>query len=120
MNYYEQNLRDQFPIDGTSASVLDCLEGRVSDRLIKDMREYLRGYSDDMQLEIADDLLDCATGQSIHYTGLTYVDRMLKAFYLLICEEQGRDLGELIQTHKDGGHYKPTVTITSTKTISFD
>lgn len=120
MKYYEQNLRAQFPIDGTSASVLQCLEGRVSDRLISDMREYLLGYSDDMQLEIADNLLDCATGQSIHYTGLKYIDRMLKAFYLLIFEEQGKDIGELIQVHKDGGHYKPSVTITQTKTISFE
>lgn len=104
------------------------------------MREYLRGYSDDMQLEIADDLLDCATGQSIHYTGLTYVDRMLKAFYLLISEEMGRDLGELIALHQEGGGgkpseskslseaaphlkpspYRPTITINQTKTISFN
>lgn len=120
MKVYDQNLRDQFPIDSISNSVLDCLEGRVSDRLIKDMREYLRGYSDDMQLEIADDLLDCATGESIHYTGLTYVDRMLKAFYLLICEETGYDIGALVLDHKEGGHYKPTITINQTKTITIN
>lgn len=120
MKYIQQDLRDQYPVDGTSDSILDCLEGRISDKVITDMREYLRGYSDDMQLEIADNLLDCACGNSIHYTGLTYIDRMLKSWYLIIFEEIGRPLGELIQCHKEGGHYKPTVTITKTKQISID
>lgn len=119
MNYIEQNLRDQFPADGIASDVLDTLEGRLSKALLDDIREYLLGFHPDMQLEIANDMLDCTMGRSVHYTGLKFVDRMLKAFYLLISEELGRDLGELIQVHKYGGHYKPTITINQTKTISF-
>lgn len=119
MVYIEQNLRNQYSADSSATDILDTLEECLSKSLLDDIREYLPGFHPDLQVEIADDVVDFTNGDSVRYTGLKYIDRMLKAFYLLISEELGRDLGELIQVHKDGGHYKPTITINQTKTISF-
>ena len=119
MKYIGQNLSNQFLIDGAASDILDSLTGRLSERLLEDIREYLPGFHPDLQVELADDIADFTSGDSVRYTGHKYIDRMLKAFYLLISEELGRDLGELIRVHKDGGHYRPTITINQTKTISF-
>lgn len=104
MKYIKQNLRNQFPVDDTASDILNTLEGRLSNSLLNDIREYLLGFQPGMQLEIANYMLDCTMGRSVHYTGLKYTDRMLKAFYLLISEELNRDLGELILVHRNGSH----------------
>lgn len=96
MTIYNQDLRAQYPQDSIAVSVMDCLDGRVSDSLIAEMREGLRGYNEDMQLEIADDLLDCATGIGIHYTGIKPVDMLLQGYYLRIAEEMGINKEEIL------------------------
>ena len=100
MELYTKDMRAQCPIDSIANSVLDCLEDRISARLLSDIRENLRGFTEDMQLEIADDLLDCACQKSIHYTGIKHIDRMLEAYYLLICEETGYPTAQLLEDHQ--------------------
>ena len=66
---------------------MDGVEERVSKKLYDDMIDFLLGYSDDMQLEIADNLLDAVCHGWQHYIGIRHIDNKMKSFYLLINEE---------------------------------
>ena len=79
--------RHEYHIDSTAQSVMECIEGRVSDKLYQDMMDYLPGFNDDMQLEIADHLLDAVCHGWQHYIGIPHIDTNMKSFYLLIEEE---------------------------------
>ena len=69
LKVYEQDLTYQFGVDGTAQYVMECLEDKVSPKLLDVLNAMLLGFNDDMQLEIADDLLDFAYGQVVHTTG---------------------------------------------------
>ena len=84
---FNRDMRPECHIDGTAQSVMECVEGRVSDKLYQDMMDYLLGFSDDMQLEIADNLLDAVCHGWEHYIGIPHIDNQMKCFYLLIEEE---------------------------------
>ena len=51
--------------------------------------EMMLGFSKEMQLEIADNLLDFAHGHVVHTTGCWSADAVLKSCYEWIAEEQG-------------------------------
>ena len=82
-----RDMRAQYPIDGIAKSVFENIEGRVSDKLYQDMMDYLLGFNDDMQLEIADNLLDAVCHGWQHYIGIPHIDTKMKGFYFLIEEE---------------------------------
>jgi hypothetical protein len=84
---FNRDVRPEYSIDGTAKSVMECIEGRVSDELYQDMMDYLLGYTDDMQLEIADNLLDAVCYGWQHYIGIPHIDMIMQGFYLLIEEE---------------------------------
>lgn len=84
---FNRNMRPECRIDVTARSVMECIEGRVSDKLYQDMKDYLLGFTDDMQLEIADNLLDAVCHGWQHYINITHIDNQMKCFYLLIEEE---------------------------------
>lgn len=84
---FNRNMRPECRIDGTAQSVMECIEGRVSDKLYQDMMDYLPGFNDDMQLEIADNLLDAVCHGWQHYINIPHIDNKMKYFYLLIEEE---------------------------------
>ena len=84
---FNRDMRPECPIDGTAQFVMECIEGRVSDELYQDMMDYLLGYTDDMQLEIADNLLDAVCYGWQHYIGIPHIDMIMQGFYLLIKEE---------------------------------
>ena len=84
---FNRNMRPECRIDGTAQSVMECIEGRVSDKLYQDMKDYLLGFTDDMQLEIADNLLDAVCHGWQHYINIPHIDNKMKYFYLLIEEE---------------------------------
>ena len=86
---YEQDLTYQFSVDGTAQYVMECLEDKVSPALLDTLNAMLLGFNDDMQLEIADDLLDFAYGQMVHTTGCPSADAVLYACYTWIAEEKG-------------------------------
>ena len=56
----------------------------ISKELREDMEEALKGYDAGTALEIADNLVDCWCGKSLHVTGLKYVDELLGKFYMRI------------------------------------
>ena len=84
---FNRDMRPECHIDGTAKSVMECIEGRVSDELYQDMMDYLLGFTDDMQLEIADNLLDAVCSGWEHYINIPHIDTKMKSFYLLIEEE---------------------------------
>jgi len=89
LKVYEQDLTPQFGVDGTAQYVMECLEDKVSPKLLDILNAMLLGFNDDMQLEIADDLLDFAYGQVVHTTGCPSADAVLNACYTWIAEEKG-------------------------------
>ncbi len=92
LKVYEQDLSCDQPVDGTAMSVMACLEGRVSDELLELLKLMLLGFSEGMQLEIADDLLDFACSQVVHTTGCLSADAVLGSCYEWIASEKGFDL----------------------------
>ena len=84
---FNRNMRPECCIDGTAQSVMDCIEGRVSDKLFQDMKDYLLGFTDDMQLVIADNFLDAVCHGWRHYINIPHIDNIMNNFYFLINEE---------------------------------
>ena len=78
------NLRAEYHIDSTVQSIMECVAPRVSKKLYKDMMGYLLGFNNDMQLEIADNLLDAVCYGWQHYIGIRHIDNIMKNFYFLI------------------------------------
>ena len=92
MKVYEQDLTYKYGIDSTAQFIMDGLEERVSPELLELLNAMLLGFSDDMQLEIADDLLDFVCMHVIHTTGCLSADAVLKSCYKWIAEEKGIEL----------------------------
>ena len=89
LKVYEQDLTYQFNVDGIAQDVMECLEDKVSPALLDTLNAMLLGFNDNMQLEIADNLLDFAHGHVVHTTGCWSADAVLKSCYEWIAEEQG-------------------------------
>ncbi len=53
-------------------------------KLRADMVNALRGFDEDMALEIADDLIDCWSGHALNLTGIDHVDELLGKLYMRI------------------------------------
>ena len=84
---FNRDMRPECHIDVTAQSVMECVEERVSKKLYEDMMDYLLGFTDDMQLVIADNLLDAVCHGWQHYINIPHIDTKMKSFYLLIEEE---------------------------------
>lgn len=84
---FNRDMRHECHINVTAKSVMECIKGRVSKKLYDDMMDYLLGFNDDMQLEIANNLLDAVFHGWEHYIGIPHIDNIMKNFYFLIAEE---------------------------------
>ena len=71
---FYNDLRDQNPIDSVARTVLECVETRITDDLYNDIVESLRGFTDEIQLEIADGVLDYVCHKRVHQTNLGSVE----------------------------------------------
>lgn len=85
----EQDLRREQPVDGTALSTLKCIKDKVSPELHDVIGGLLLGFHEDMQLEIAADLLEFACDNVIHTTGCPTADIMLTTCYRMIADEKG-------------------------------
>lgn len=89
VRYYERDYSSEYGVDSIAFSVLECLEDKVSDELWNFLYKIMLGFNDEMQLEIADDLLDFVCDKMIHTTGCFSADAALITCYKLIAEEKG-------------------------------
>ena len=80
-------LTDKNPIDSVARSVLENVETRITDDLYNDILESLRGFTDYIQLEIADDVLDYVCHKWVHKTNIKSVDTLLVGIYARIKEQ---------------------------------
>lgn len=87
--YCGQDLSSEYGIDTLALNVLQSLEDKVSSVLWEMFFSMMLGFNEDMQLEIADDLLDFVCHQMIHTTGCFSADAALITCYRLIAEEKG-------------------------------
>lgn len=89
---FKRNLRAEYGIECIAKSIMELVKERVSRRLYDDMLDYLLGFEQEMQLEIADNLLDSVNEGWEHYVGIRHIDQKMKCFYMLVDEEMGRNL----------------------------
>ena len=85
----DQDLAEEFGVDGVANEVMRCMENKVSPGLLDLLNLMLLGFNGEMQLEIADDLLDFTSSHVIHTTGCLSADAVLKSCYSWIAAEQG-------------------------------
>ena len=91
-----QDMTDEYDIDERASRIIQLIEGEVSDRLLDVLRLELQGFCPEMQVEMAEDLLDFALGHVVHTTGCRSVDFILDYCYtqiafeheILICLDQ--------------------------------
>jgi len=91
MQIFYDELNQSVKPDGFALGLLnDTMPNWIKPSLKLDMVEALRGYNEEVALEIVDDLMDCWTGLGLHVTGLKYVDELLGRFYTRIikCAEK--------------------------------
>lgn len=84
---FYNDLRDQNPIDSVALTILANVETQITDDLFNDIVESLRGFSEEIQLEIADDVLDYVCNKWVHKTNLKSVDTLLFGMYARIKEQ---------------------------------
>ena len=84
---FARDMRHEYHIDCTARMVMEIVEEHVSPELFEEMMDYLLGFTDDMQLVIADNLLDAVCHGWEHYIGIHHIDNIMKNFYFLINEE---------------------------------
>ena len=84
-----QNLLKNYPLDPIAEKVLEGLEGKVCPSLQGYLMIILRGFDENMQLEMADNLLDFVNDNILHRTGCYSVDVTLAQCYMWIGMEQG-------------------------------
>ena len=71
--------------DGFCLSLYDkTMPDWIPQNLRADMVDALRGYDEDMALEITDNLIDCWTGLGLRLTGIGHVDELLGKLYMRI------------------------------------
>jgi len=85
---YQMRILDQrremfkFETDDFSASWLaDSKPDWVPAMLYFEVTDSLRGFTPEMALIIADDIIDCWTGLGLNFTGLEHIDDLLSRLY---------------------------------------
>jgi hypothetical protein len=81
------NLIADHQIDRVAEQVMLGLEDRVSPVLYGTLIMLVRGFDEDMQLEMADDFVDFAKYHVAHTTGVMSADVILDLGYMMIAEE---------------------------------
>jgi len=87
MKIFYHDLKHSVESDGFSLGLLnDAMPDWLYKGLRKDMVNSLKGFTDEVALEIVDNLIDCWTGLGLHLTGIGHVDTMLWDFYWRILD----------------------------------
>lgn len=87
MKIFYHDLKHSVESDGFALGLLnDSMPDWLYKGLRKDMVNSLKGFTDEVALEIVDDLIDCWTGHGLHLTGVHHVDAILWDFYWRILD----------------------------------
>ena len=85
MKIFYRDLNRGYEPDGFCLSLWDVtMPDWIPENLRADMVDALRGFDEDMALEIADNLIDCWTGLGLRVTGIDHVDELLGSLYVRI------------------------------------
>ena len=85
MKIFYRDLNRGYEPDGFCLSLWDVtMPTWIPENLRADMVDALRGFDEDMALEIADNLIDCWTGLGLRVTGIDHVDELLGRLYMRI------------------------------------
>ena len=82
-----QDLLSNHPLDPVAERILDCMRGKISPALQGHFMQLLRGFDEEMQIEMADDLSDFAREHTLHTTGVIAADVILDLCYRMIAFE---------------------------------
>lgn len=87
MKIFYSELNHRVEPDGFALGLLkDTMPDWLYKGLRKDMVNSLKGFTEDVALEIVDDLVDVWSGFGFHLTGIGHVDAMLWDFYWRILD----------------------------------
>lgn len=85
MKIFYSELNRGYEPDGFCLSLFNMtMPDWIPENLRADMVDALRGYDEDMALEIADNLVDCWSGLGLRVTGIGHVDELLGRLYMRI------------------------------------
>ena len=82
-----QDLTNDFGIDERAARIMRLVSGEVSEDLLNMLIGELQGFCGQMQIEMAEDLLDFALAHVVHTTGCKSADYILDYCYTCIAME---------------------------------
>ena len=82
-----QDLTSEFNLDERAIRIMMLMDGEVSDNLLRTLVQQLQGFCGQMQIEMAENLLDFALGHVIHTTGCPSADYVLDYCYSYIAME---------------------------------
>ncbi len=82
-----QDLSSEFGIDERAARIMQLVSDEVSDDLLGMLIGELQGFCNQMQIEMAEDMLDFALAHVVHTTGCPSVDYVLDYCYSHIAME---------------------------------
>ena len=82
-----QDLSDDFGIDERAARIMRLVSGEVSENLLNSLIDCLQSFCGDMQVELAENLLDFALAHVVHTTGCKSADYILDYCYTCIAME---------------------------------
>lgn len=85
----KEDLTPEYGIESASMALMDILGKKVSLNLLELLNSMLLGFCNEMQLEMADDLLEFAQSHVVYATGYPSADAALMACYQWIADEQG-------------------------------
>ena len=86
-NVIIRDLSNEYGLDERAARIMQQVEGLVSENLLGNLIDCLQSFCDQMQVEIAEDVLDFALAHVVHSTGCKSADYVLDYCYTSIAME---------------------------------
>lgn len=84
----EYDLKEDNPVDGTAGMIFDyAIKGRITDKLYDDLYDLLRGFNEDVQLVMAEAIIDFINDRWTYTTNLKAVDILLPGIYARLREQ---------------------------------
>ena len=91
----EQDRSKDYCTTPIARKLLVCIKSQLSPELWDYLIGMLQGFREDVQIDIADDILDFVNLKMIHMTGFPSIDTVLFACYEQIAQEKGYKLTDL-------------------------